>query len=273
MILYPALEVRDGRSLRRLPLSVMESETEDEDPAVQARHFAAAGCRWLHVVARDAGGAAQPGEGVAHAAYNDPYAGGDAANDPALDSGGNWPSVRTILQVAQAAGVAVQITGALGGAERFAAWLEAGAARLVLGPAALDRPDVVRQACRDFPGAIAVSLETQEGQVAAAEWTGKALVRAVDMALRLEDVGVAAIVYTDINQAGAVARLNLEAIVDLAWALTTPVIAAGGIVGLDELAALKAEAAAGIEGVIVGRALYDGRIPLPQALVCLAADV
>ncbi|MEQ8370035.1 MAG: HisA/HisF-related TIM barrel protein [Alphaproteobacteria bacterium] len=268
MILYPALELRDGHSLRRLsgddPVEGAAGHDDGADePAAQAGRFAAAGCRWLHVVARDSRSAEPSGDGDGRG----PYSGDDLDSDPS----GNWPAVRAILQAARAGGAAVQITGALGGVKRFAGWLEAGAARLVLGPAVLARPEAVRQACRDFPGAVAVSLEARDGMSEAAGWTAKPRVRAVDMALRLEEAGVAAIIYTDINRAGAVARLNLEAIVDLAWALTTPVIAAGGITGLDELAALQAEEAAGIEGVIVGRALYDGRIPLRQALAMMAA--
>ena len=141
--------------------------------------------------------------------------------------------------------------------------------RVVLGTAALNDPDLVRAACRQFPGAIAVGIDAREGHVAVDGWARTTRVKALDLALSLEDAGVAAIIYTDINRDGAMGGLNIDQTVDLAFALTTPVIASGGVSSLDDLAALKAEEASGIIGVICGRALYDGRIDAAAALAML----
>jgi phosphoribosylformimino-5-aminoimidazole carboxamide ribotide isomerase len=137
---------------------------------------------------------------------------------------------------------------------------------VVLGTAAVRNPQLVRDACKLFPEQIAVSIDAREGFVAVEGWTETSTVKALDLALRMEDAGVAAIVYTDINRDGAMGGVNVEATADLAFALQTPVIASGGVSSIDDLVALKAEAASGIAGVICGRALYDGRLDPQQAL-------
>jgi phosphoribosylformimino-5-aminoimidazole carboxamide ribotide isomerase len=148
-------------------------------------------------------------------------------------------------------------------------WLAKGIQRAILGTAALRNPDLVREACRQFPKRIAVGIDARDGFVAIEGWSTTSSVRAIELGLRLEDAGVAAIIYTDINRDGAMTGVNVESTVELAWALTTPVIASGGVASLDDLRALKAESEAGIEGVICGRALYDGRIDAGAAVKLL----
>jgi phosphoribosylformimino-5-aminoimidazole carboxamide ribotide isomerase len=141
---------------------------------------------------------------------------------------------------------------------------------VILGTAALENPDLVKQACRKWPGRIIVGIDARDGYVAVAGWAKTSQVKALDLGLRFEDSGVAAIVYTDITRDGAMMGVNIDATTDLAWALTTPVIASGGVSALSDLEELKQVEDSGIEGVIVGRALYDGRIDAAKALALLA---
>ena len=143
---------------------------------------------------------------------------------------------------------------------------------MVLGTAALSDPDFVLAACRDHPGSVVVAIDSRDGRVATEGWTRDSDVRALDLALRFEDSGAAAILYTDINRDGAMGGVNVEATVDLAFALTTPVIASGGVSALSDLRELRAHEEAGIEGVICGRALYDGRIDPAEALAVLRGE-
>ena len=152
-----------------------------------------------------------------------------------------------------------------------AAWLEAGVRRVILGSAAAKNPKLVVDACRTFPGRVAVGIDARDGYVATEGWAQTSTLSAVELGLRFEDAGVAAIIYTDIGRDGMLTGLNLEQTVDLAARVTTPVIASGGVGGLDDLAALR-HAASGtrIDGVIVGRALYDGRVTPADALALFA---
>jgi phosphoribosylformimino-5-aminoimidazole carboxamide ribotide isomerase len=165
----------------------------------------------------------------------------------------------------------VQLGGGIRDIATIESWLGRGIARVVVGTIALRRPEIVKEACRLFPGRIAVAIDVRAGFVAACGWTETSTVRALDQALRFEDSGVAAIVYTDINRDGAMGGVNVEATADLAFALTTPVIASGGVSSIDDLIALKAQEHTGITGVICGRALYDGRINPGLARGLLAA--
>jgi phosphoribosylformimino-5-aminoimidazole carboxamide ribotide isomerase len=151
-------------------------------------------------------------------------------------------------------------------------WLEAGVRRVILGTVALENPELVKAACREFPGRIVVGVDARDGYVAAAGWVQTSRVKALDLALKFEDSGVSAIVYTDITRDGAMMGVNIDATTDLAWALTTPVIASGGVSSLSDLEELKQVEDSGIEGVIVGRALYDGRVDAGAALKLLGAD-
>jgi len=211
------------------------------DPADQARAFEAAGFAWLHVV--DLDGAVQ----------------GKAVNDGAIRA------------IRAAIGLPVQIGGGVRDDAAIARWLEAGIARVVLGTAALKDPALVRRACRAYPGRIAIGIDARGGRVAVEGWAETSEVSAIDLARRLEDAGAAALIYTDIERDGALQGANVMATAALARAVRTPVIASGGVSSLGDLAALKAEAKSGIAGVIVGRALYDGRIQPRAALDLLAA--
>jgi len=236
MILFPAIDLKGGKCVRLLRGDMDAATTFNEDPADQARKFEAAGCQWIHVVDLD----------------------GAFAGAPV-----NAPAVRAILSAVK---VPVQLGGGIRDAAGIASWLDAGIARVILGTVALRNPDLVKQACRDWPGRIVVGIDARGGRVAVEGWAETSDVLAVDLAKKFADAGVAAIVYTDIERDGAMGGPNVEATAALAKASGIPVIASGGVSSLDDLRALKAHAADGIVGVISGRALYDGRIDLGQAV-------
>jgi phosphoribosylformimino-5-aminoimidazole carboxamide ribotide isomerase len=240
MILYPAIDLKDGRCVRLLRGEMAAVTVFNEDPAAQARAFVDKGCEWLHVVDLD----------------------GAVAGKPV-----NVPAVEGIL--AAIGTVPLQLGGGLRDLAAIEAWLAKGVQRAILGTAALRNPDLVREACRQFPQRIAVGIDARDGFVAVEGWASTSSVRAIELGLRLEDAGVAAIIFTDIDRDGALTGVNIESTVELAWALTTPVIASGGVASLDDLRALKTEASAGVEGVICGRALYDGRIDVAAAVKLL----
>jgi phosphoribosylformimino-5-aminoimidazole carboxamide ribotide isomerase len=236
MILYPAIDLKDGACVRLLRGDMAAVTVFNDDPADQARSFAEKGCEWLHVVDLD----------------------GAVAGRPA-----NVAAVQAILGSVK---VPIQLGGGIRDLAAIERWLAEGVSRVILGTAALKNPALVRDACKRFPKQVAVGIDARDGFVAVEGWATTSTVRAMELALRLEDAGVAAIIYTDIDRDGAMAGVNLDATVELAWALTTPVIASGGVSSIDDLRALVAEAEAGIEGVICGRALYDGRIDVGQAV-------
>lgn len=241
MILYPAIDIKDGAVVRLLRGEMEAATVFGDDPTAQATRFAGQGFEWLHLV--DLNGAVE-GKPV------------------------NGAVVEAILKAVK---LPVQLGGGIRSMAGIEAWLNKGVSRVVLGTIALKEPELVREACRAFPGRIAVGIDARDGFVAVAGWMEASSVKALDLALKFEDAGVAAIIYTDINRDGALGGVNLETTVDLAYALTTPLIASGGVASLADLEALKAHESAGIEGVIVGRALYDGRIDVPKALQILSA--
>ena len=239
MILYPAIDLKDGNAVRLLRGDMAQATVFNSDPAAQAKDFAAQGCQWLHVVDLDG---AFAGRSV------------------------NGDAVRAILA---ALTIPVQLGGGIRDDAAIDSWLGAGVRRVVLGTAALRNPDLVRRACKAYPGRIAIGIDARGGMVAVEGWAETSTVSAIDLARRLEDAGAAAIIYTDIDRDGVLGGVNLAATVALARATRTPVIASGGVSSLGDLEGLKAEAASGIEGVICGRALYDGRIDLRRALALL----
>jgi phosphoribosylformimino-5-aminoimidazole carboxamide ribotide isomerase len=242
MILYPAIDLKEGQCVRLLRGEMSQATVFNDDPAAQARRFVAAGCRHLHVVDLD----------------------GAVAGKPM-----NAAAVAAIIAVA---GVPVQLGGGIRERATVDAWLARGVARVILGTAAVANPDLVREACRAYPGRIVVGIDARDGRVAVEGWTKASARDALDLALAFEDAGVAAIVYTDIERDGALAGVNVEATAALARALSTPVIASGGVASLADLRALKAREPDGISGVICGRALYDGRIDLAAALQVVEAE-
>ena len=241
MILFPAIDLKGGQCVRLLRGEMSAATVFSDDPAGQARRFAAAGCAWLHVVDLDGAFA------------------GKQMNRAAVEA------------IVAAAGVPVQLGGGIRNRATIDGWLGKGVARVILGTVALRDPALVKEACRAYPGGIVVGIDARDGRVAVEGWAEATAMSARDLALAFEDAGAAAIVYTDIERDGALGGVNVEATAALARQLTTPVIASGGVASLDDLVALKARAADGIAGVICGRALYDGRIDLAQALALLGS--
>ncbi len=241
MILFPAIDLKNGQCVRLYKGDMARATVFSDDPAAQAIGFAAQGCRWLHVVDLDG---AFAGKSV------------------------NAAAVEAILGAVE---VPVQMGGGIRGLEAIESWLSRGVSRVVLGTLALRSPDIVREACRKFPGRIAVGVDAREGRVAVEGWAEKSDVRTLELARRFADSGAAAIVYTDIERDGTLEGMNVAGVAALARSLPVPVIASGGVASLDDLVALKKEEKAGIDGVIVGRALYDKCIDLAEALRVLEA--
>ena len=242
LTLYPAIDLKDGRCVRLRRGEMEQATVYADDPAAQARVWRDAGFRWLHVV--DLNGA---------------FAGRPVNAD-------------AVTRILAAIDLPVQLGGGIRDMAGIESWLAAGVRRVILGSAAAKNPALVLQACRTFPGRIVVGIDARDGKVATEGWAETSTMRATELALRFEDAGVAAIVYTDIGRDGMLSGLNLDQTIDLAAQLTTPVIASGGVGSLDDLAALRqAAAGTGIEGVIVGRALYDGRVTPAAALALLNA--
>ena len=243
MILYPAIDLKDGRCVRLLKGDFAQETVFNDDPADQAARFQAQGFRWLHVV--DLNGAAE----------------GRAVNRAGVEA------------ILGAVSIPVQLGGGIRDMAGIEMWLDRGLARVILGTVALRDPPLVRQAARAFPGRIAVGIDARGGRVATQGWLETSDVTAADLARSFEDAGVAAIVYTDIERDGALRGVNVAATAALARSVGAPVIASGGVAGLDDLRALKEESASGIAGVICGRALYDGKIDPAQALALLDAEI
>jgi phosphoribosylformimino-5-aminoimidazole carboxamide ribotide isomerase len=239
MILYPAIDLKDGACVRLKQGDMDRATVFNDSPADQARQFAEAGCDWIHVVDLNGAFAGKPVNAAAVAA------------------------------ILGAVGVPVQLGGGIRDMATIDDWLDRGIARVVLGTVALRDPDLVRRACRAYPGRIAVGIDAKGGRVAVQGWAETAEITAPELAMRFEDAGVAAIIYTDIDRDGLLGGANVEATAALARAISTPVIASGGVASLDDIRALKAHEIDGIAGVISGRALYDGRIDLKAAITLL----
>ena len=241
MILFPAIDLKDGQCVR-LKLGEMSQATVfNDDPAAQARAFEAQGFRYLHVV--DLNGA--------------------FAGKPV-----NAPAVEAILGAVQ---MPVQLGGGIRDLATVEMWLGKGVRRVILGTIAVRDPGLVREACRRFPGRVAVGIDARAGKVAVEGWAEASELAAVDLAQRFEDAGVAAIIYTDIDRDGVLKGLNLPATLALADSVSIPVIASGGLAGLDDIRALLQPQYAKLEGAITGRALYDGRLDAKAALALMAS--
>jgi phosphoribosylformimino-5-aminoimidazole carboxamide ribotide isomerase len=240
MIIFPAIDLKDGNAVRLVHGDMERSTVFNLEPADQAASFQAAGFSWLHLV--DLNGA----------------------------FAGHPVNAEAVTRILERVNLPVQLGGGIRDMATIENWLTRGVRRVILGTAALKNPALVKDACRAFPGQICVGIDAREGFVAVEGWAETSTVKALDLALRFEDAGVAAIVYTDINRDGAMGGVNVEATADLALHLTTPVIASGGVSALRDLEELKREEHTGIAGVIIGRALYDGRLD-PSAALALAA--
>jgi phosphoribosylformimino-5-aminoimidazole carboxamide ribotide isomerase len=234
MIVFPAIDLKNGQVVRLAEGDMARATVYGDDPAAQAGTFAAAGAEWLHMV--DLDGA---------------FAGGSVNGD-------------AVAGVLKAFPGKVQLGGGIRNRAAIDRWLDLGVERAVIGTAALHDPDLVRAAARDNPGRIVVAVDARDGMVATQGWADVSDVTVIDLARRFEDAGVAALLFTDVGRDGLLKGCNIEATVALAEAVAIPVIASGGVADMADIHALVGQP--GIEGVITGRALYDGRLDLAEAI-------
>jgi phosphoribosylformimino-5-aminoimidazole carboxamide ribotide isomerase len=236
LIVFPAIDLKAGHVVRLAEGDMDRATIYGDNPAAQARAFADAGAEWLHVVDLDG---AFAGKSV------------------------NGAAVGGILSTF---GGKIQLGGGIRNQENVERWLELGVSRVVIGTAALENPAFVRAAAADNPGCIVVAVDARDGMVATRGWADVSSVSVVELAKRFEDAGVAALLFTDVGRDGLLKGCNVEATVALARAVSIPVIASGGVAGIEDIEALAGHVGDGIEGVITGRALYDGRLALREAL-------
>ena len=236
MILFPAIDLKDGQCVRLKLGDMAQATVFNDDPAAQAKSFQDQGFEWLHLV--DLNGAFE----------------GRPVNAAAVEA------------ILGAVTLPVQLGGGIRNLAQIEAWLAKGIRRVILGTVALRDPGLVRQACRLFPGRIAVGIDAKGGRVAVEGWAETSDVSAIDLAGQFADAGVAAIIFTDIDRDGVLKGLNIDSTLELARAVPIPVIASGGLASLDDIHRLLRPDCYILEGAISGRALYDGRIDVPQAL-------
>lgn len=236
MILFPAIDLKGGKCVRLRRGAMAEATVFNDDPAAQAAAFETQGFEWLHVV--DLEGA---------------FAGRTV----------NRPAIERILRATR---VPVQLGGGIRTLSAIENWLKLGVCRVILGTAAAHDPDLVRAACRAFPGAVAVAIDARAGIVAVEGWVMASALSSEDLARRCEDVGVAALIHTDIDRDGMLAGPNVEAALKLAHCVSVPVIVSGGLASLADVRRLLAPDCRQLEGAIAGRALYDGKLEAAEAL-------
>jgi phosphoribosylformimino-5-aminoimidazole carboxamide ribotide isomerase len=240
LILYPAIDIKNGQCVRLLRGDMSAATVYNPDPADQAERFAALGFPWLHVV--DLDGAI----------------------------GGRTRNREALARILGAVSIPVQLGGGIRDMAAIASWLEAGVSRIILGTVALTDPQLVRSACRKYPGRIAIGIDARSGRVATEGWAKDTEEIAVDLARRFEDSGAAALIHTDIDRDGTLTGLNLQATVEIAAAVSIPVIASGGLASLADVERLLEPGSQPIAGAICGRALYDGRLDAGEALRLIA---
>ncbi|WP_186399746.1 1-(5-phosphoribosyl)-5-[(5-phosphoribosylamino)methylideneamino]imidazole-4-carboxamide isomerase [Stappia sp. P2PMeth1] len=240
-ILFPAIDLKGGQCVRLKLGDMAQATVFNDDPAAQALSFQTQGFRYLHVVDLDGAFA------------------GESRNGAAVDA------------ILQATTNPVQLGGGIRSLAHVEAWLAKGIARVILGTVAVRDPDLVKTACKAFPGRVAVGIDARGGKVAVEGWAETSELSAIDLARRFEDAGVAAIIYTDIDRDGVLAGINWDGTLDLAGATSIPVIASGGLASIEDVKRLAAPDCAVLEGAISGRALYDGRLDPAEALKILAA--
>lgn len=241
MILYPAIDLKEGRCVRLRQGDMAQATVFNDDPAAQARSFEADGFRWLHVVDLDGAFAGKPM---------------NAAAVEAILARVSFP---------------VQLGGGIRDMRTVEGWLRKGIARVIIGTAAVRDPEFVRAAARAFPGQVAVGIDARGGMVAVEGWAETSALAALDLGRRFEDAGVAAIVYTDIARDGMLQGLDFAGTRHLAESLSIPVIASGGLASLEDINTLLAPENRAIAGAITGRALYDGRLDAGEALAAIRA--
>lgn len=236
MILFPAIDLKDGQCVRLKLGDMAEATVFNDDPAAQAASFEAQGFEWLHLVDLNGAFAGRP------------------VNASAVDA------------ILKSVRLPVQLGGGIRSLAQIEAWLSKGIRRVILGTVALRDPALVREACKLFPGRIAVGIDAKAGRVAVEGWAETSDLTAIDLAGRFADAGVAAIIFTDIDRDGVLKGLNIGSTLELARAVTIPVIASGGLASIDDIHRLLAPECRILEGAISGRALYDGRIDVAEAL-------
>jgi phosphoribosylformimino-5-aminoimidazole carboxamide ribotide isomerase len=236
MILYPAIDLKDGMCVRLRQGDMASATVFHLDPAAQARVFEAQGFEYLHVIDLDGAVTGKPVNAAA------------------------------VERIRRAVGMPIQLGGGIRDAGTLGGWLGKGVDRVIIGTAAVRDPALVRDAARRFPGRVAVALDSRDGMVAVEGWAQGSQIDAFDLVRRFEDAGVAAVIHTDIARDGLLAGLNLEATLALAAATAIPVIASGGLASIEDVKALTAPRARKLAGAIVGRALYDGRLDAAEAL-------
>ena len=241
MILYPAIDLKDGLCVRLEQGDMARATVFNHDPAAQAKIFAGQGFEYLHVVDLDGAFAGRP------------------------------MNARAVERILAAVTVPLQLGGGIRGLATVESWLGKGVSRVVIGTAAVRDPAFVKAAAKRFPGKVAVGLDARDGKVAVAGWAETSELSALEIARRFEDAGVAAIVYTDISRDGLLKGLNLDATIALADQVSIPVIASGGLASIEDVQALLQPRARKLAGAIAGRALYDGRLDAGQALALARA--
>jgi phosphoribosylformimino-5-aminoimidazole carboxamide ribotide isomerase len=241
MILFPAIDLKDGLCVRLEQGDMARATVFSRDPAAQAHAFEAQGFAYLHIVDLDGAFAGHP------------------MNAGAVD------------RILEAVSIPMQLGGGIRDIATVEAWLDKGVTRVIIGTAAVRDPPFVRDVARRFPGRVAVGLDAREGRAAVEGWAATSELTALELARRFEDAGVAAIVYTDVSRDGMLTGLNLDATIALAEAVSIPVIASGGLASLDDVKALLAPRARRLAGAIAGRALYDGRLDAAAALALMRA--
>ncbi len=236
MILYPAIDLKDGQCVRVLHGDLNTATVFNNSPADQARAWADGGFHWIHVV--DLNGAVS----------------GQAVNAAAVE------------QILGAVSIPVQLGGGIRSMTDIEGWIEAGVSRVILGTVAVREPEIVKQAAREWPEQIAVSVDVRKGKVAVQGWTEDSDLGAITVAKRFEDAGVGALIVTDIDRDGTVMGFNVEAFGEIADAVAIPVIAAGGLASVADIVNLKARKGVPVAGAVLGRALYNGAITADEAL-------
>ena len=241
MIFYPAIDLKDGECVRLLRGNMEAATVFNNDPAAQAKSFEALGCKWLHLV--DLNGAFL----------------------------GRPVNTRAVDKILNEISIPVELGGGIRDRDTIEMWLDKGVSRVILGTTAVRDPNFVCEVCRAYPGKVAVGIDARNDGVAVEGWATATNITAQNLALKFEDVGVAALVYTDISRDGAMAGPNIEATMKLAEAVNIPVILSGGVSSMDDLKEVKRVGGANLDGLICGRAVYDGLIDVAEATEILAA--
>ena len=241
MILFPAIDLKDGQCVRLVRGDMAQATVFNDDPSAQARAFADQGFDHLHVVDLDGAFAGKP------------------------------MNAEAVERMLAAVSIPIQLGGGIRDMKVVRAWLEKGVSRVIIGTAAVQDPGFVKEAARLFPGRVAVGVDARDGRVAVDGWAKTSDLSALEIGWRFEDAGVAAIIYTDIARDGVLKGLNIEATLALAEAVSIPVIASGGLASIEDVARLTSPDCARLAGAIVGRALYDGRLDPAQALALVRA--